>query len=132
MMVLRARRRACIIAAALAAGLLLGGCGELLLLQLATIPFMPAQQARWTQTNPLTVAQPAAEVYAVIEPLAGQNGRHILQRDAVAGTLRLSYPFSLLKNNWGGTLRIVCTAGDAGTTITIFTDGRDAAARTAR
>jgi hypothetical protein len=81
------------------------------------------------ETNRLTVDLPAADVFAILEQEVEKNDRKIVERKPAACTLLLSYPFSLLKNNWGGTIKITCVADQYGTTVTVFGDGRDAVSR---
>lgn len=124
----RGRRRTLAAAAALVVLPPLSGCAEVMLVSgVATmVKALPSNEPRWVQTNRLTVGHAAPDVYALLEQEAEKNGRTIVERDAASLSLRISYPFSLLKNNWGGTMRITCVADASGTQVTIEGDGRDA------
>lgn len=84
------------------------------------------------RTNKRTVPHDAATVYAALLKSLEGEGRTIVDRDPASGTVRVSYPFSLVRNNWGGTLTIVCSARGSDTEVTITSDGRDADTRVAR
>lgn len=110
----------------LAALLFLSGCAELMVLSSATaiVASLPSTKTQ-EQANTRTFAYPVADVFNVLTQEVEKNGRTIVERDAASSTLRISYPFSLLKNNWGGTIGITCTAIESGTAVTINGDGRD-------
>lgn len=75
------------------------------------------------------VDYPSAAVYQGFLNVAEADGRRIVARDEAAQSLTVSYPFSLLANNWGGEIAIHCTADGQGTRV-VFEHGRhDAAAR---
>jgi hypothetical protein len=90
---------------------------------------LPSNEPRWVEANRLTFAYPVTDVYALVEQEVERNGRKIVERDAQSRWLLVSYPFSLLRNNWGGKLKITCTADELGTTVTVVGDGRDAVVR---
>jgi len=121
------RRRRLVTAAAVVVLPLLSGCAEVMLVSSAAtlVKALPSNTPHWVETNRQTVGYPAPEVYAQVEQSVEKNGRKIVERDAATLSLQVSYPFSLLKNNWGGTLRITCVADAWGTTVTIQGDGRD-------
>ena len=125
------RQRWALVAAALAAASLLGGCAEVMLVSSAAtmVAALPSNEPHWVETNRLTVGYTATDVYTAAEREAERNGRQIVERDASARMLRVSYPFSLLKNNWGGTIKLICLADAYGTTVVLFGDGRDALPR---
>jgi hypothetical protein len=114
-----------------AAAAFLSGCAELLLVSgtAALAQGLPSSEPRWVETNRLTFAYPAVDVYALVVQEVERNDRKIVERDAQSRSLLVSYPFSWLKNNWGGRLKITCSADEYGTTVTIVGDGRDAVAR---
>jgi hypothetical protein len=110
----------------------LSGCAEVMLVANTTalVKALPPREARWVETHRVSFSHPAAQLYALVAQEAEHHDRKIVERDAPSGTLVLSYPFSWLKNNWGGTLKITCSADAHGTTtVTILGDGRDAPAR---
>ena len=84
------------------------------------------------RTNTLTLPYDTATVYAALLETLENEGRTIVDRDPASATLRVTYPFSLLRNNWGGTLTIVCSAHGQDTEVTINSDARDADTRVAR
>ena len=107
---------------------ILSGCAELMLansLVSMAAAAVPSNTARLVEINQLLFAYPPEVVYAVVLESVERNGRKIAERNADAQSLRVSYPFSWLKNNWGGMLTITCTASEFGTTVTILGDGRD-------
>jgi hypothetical protein len=122
------RRRTLAAAGALVALPLLSGCAEVMLISSAAtmVKALPSNEPHWVETNRLTVGHAAPAVYALLEQQTEKNGRKIVERDAATLSLRVAYPFSLLKNNWGGTMRISCVADAWGTTVTVQGDGRDA------
>jgi hypothetical protein len=109
----------------------LSGCAELMLVGNVTtmVAAMPSSTAHWVETNRLTFAYPPDVVLAVIVEVVERHERRIVEPNPDAQSLRVSYPFSWLKNNWGGTLTITCAASELGTTVTIMGDGRDAVPR---
>ena len=120
-------RAARVTAAALLALSMLAGCAEIMLatVTLGVAGAMSSPGPHWVETNRLTVDHPAPDVYAILEKEVEKNDRKIVERNPAAGTLLVSYPFSLLKNNWGGTIKITCVADQYGTTVTVLGDGRD-------
>ena len=121
-------RHAAVLAAVLVLGTGLSGCAEVMLLggaaalaQAATRPSKPDS----AETNRLSFAAALEDTYGLLKSEVARNGRTIVEHDDTAHTLLVSYPFSVLKNNWGGSLRITCTADEFGTTVVITGDGRD-------
>lgn len=123
-------RRAAV-AAVLASVVLLGGCAEVMVIGTAAnmVAALPSNEPHWVETNRLTVGYTATDVYTAAEREVEKNDRQIVERDAASHVLRVSYPFSLLKNNWGGTIKLICLADIYGTTVVLFGDGRDALPR---
>ena len=109
----------------------LSGCAELMLVSnVATLAAAtPSSTAHGVETNRLTFPYPPDVVMAVVVEVVERHDRKIVERNAGAQSIRVSYPFSWLKNNWGGTLTITCAASEFGTTVTILGDGRDAVPR---
>lgn len=128
----RMRAWTSIAAVALSAALpLLSGCAAVMVADgVAKMALaLPSNEPHWVETNRLTFAQPAVDVYSVVVQEVERSGRKIVERDAESRSLLVSYPFSWLKNNWGGSLKITCVASEFGTTLTILGDGRDAVPR---
>ena len=90
-----------------------------------TVNALPSSEPHWVETNRQEFAYPVGDVYAQLVRSVESGGRKLVEQDAATRTLLVSYPFSLLKNNWGGTVRITCTATEFGTNVTIQGDGRD-------
>ena len=90
---------------------------------------LPSNEPHWVETNRRTFANPAVDVYTVVVQEVERNERKIVERDAPSRSLLVSYPFSWLSNNWGGSLRILCIPSEFGTTVIILGDGRDAVSR---
>lgn len=111
--------------------LLLSGCAELMVVSGVTgmVKALPSNEPGWVETNRQTFADPVADVYDLLAQQVQRNGRTLVERDAQAHSVVISYPFSWLSNNWGGSIRVTCTPGESGTTVTIVGDGRDAVAR---
>jgi len=78
-----------------------------------------------TETHRATLAYPVATVYATLKHTAAQNGRAIVETIDESHSLRVSYPFSLFTNNWGGVITISCIAEGQGTTVVFLGSGRD-------
>lgn len=76
-------------------------------------------------TNKATLAYPTSKVYSALAQTVERNGREIVESTPAKYTLRVSYPFSLLANNWGGVITITCVPEGSDTTITILGSGRD-------
>ena len=101
----------------------------------ASVPFLsacvalPSNEPHWVKTNELAFAYPVDDVYTSMVQNVARNGRAIVRSDATSHFVIASYPFSWLKNNWGGTLTITCVETEFGTTVTILGDGRDHVAR---
>jgi hypothetical protein len=86
---------------------------------------LPSNEPHWVETNRLTFAYPVDDVFALVVQGVERNGRKIVERSAESHSVLISYPFSWLKNNWGGSLKIACVTDEFGTTVTIQGDGRD-------
>jgi len=120
------------VAAALLAAVIpfLSGCAEVLLAYsvVAMANALPSNEPHWVETNRLTFAYPPEVVYTVVVEGVERNGRKIVEHNVASQSLLVSYPFSWLKNNWGGSLKITCVPSEFGTTVTILGDGRDGVA----
>lgn len=75
------------------------------------------------------VDYPSAAVYRGFVAVAEADGRKIVASDDTAQTLSVSYPFSLLANNWGGEIVIHCKAEGQGTRVLFEHGNHDAASR---
>jgi len=69
------------------------------------------------------------DVYRALIRVAETDGLVLVAEDPAAHKLRVSYPFSLLHNNWGGEITITCVAYGYGTRVLFENDGRDARSR---
>ena len=78
-----------------------------------------------TETHRASLAYPIATLYATLQHTAAQNGRAVVETIDESHSLRVSYPFSLFTNNWGGVITISCIGEDPGTTIVFLGSGRD-------
>jgi len=78
-----------------------------------------------TEVSRETLAYPIALVFATLEHTVERNGRKIIEPLAASYALRVSYPFSLLTNNWGGVITVTCIPEGQDTTIVILGSGRD-------
>src|SRR5690242_11262968 len=85
-----------------------------------------SRQAHWVEIERLAFGYPPDVVYTALVQGMERNGRQIVEQDPQSQTVHVSYPFSWLKNNWGGTLRITCITSEFGTTVTLHGDARDA------
>lgn len=83
-------------------------------------------------TNRATFSYPTDEVYAVLTETVASDGRQIVDAFPATHTLRVTYPFSFLSNNWGGVITITCTPEGAGTVLIIIGSGRDTTERLAK
>jgi hypothetical protein len=112
---------------------LLGGCAELLVV--ATVPIVVGG-ARVAanpdlvlipkeETHRETLKYPTPTVYSALTRTAERNGRRIIDSNPAEYTIRVSYPFSFLTNNWGGVITIACLQEGSDTKITIIGSGRD-------
>jgi hypothetical protein len=72
---------------------------------------------------------PITDVYRALIHVAEADGRKIVEADEAAYALRVSYPFSLLANNWGGEISIHCVVDGYGTRVIFAHDGHDADSR---
>jgi hypothetical protein len=75
------------------------------------------------------VPYPITDVYAGLLWSTEAEGLTILSADASDYVLHVSYPFSLLHNNWGGEITITCAVDGYGTRVLFADNGRDAAGR---
>jgi hypothetical protein len=83
-------------------------------------------------TNRAAFSYPVDEVYAVLNETVAGDGRKIVEALPATHTLRVSYPFSFLANNWGGVITITCMPEGSGTTLVIIGSGRDTTERLAK
>ena len=112
---------------------LLGGCAELLVV--ATMPIVVGGAnvvanpdlvlIPKEETNRETFKYPTPTVYSVLTLTVERNGRRIVDSNTAEYTIRVSYPFSFLTNNWGGVIEIACLQEGTDTRITILGSGRD-------
>ena len=72
---------------------------------------------------------PITAVYRGLISVAEADGRKIIATDDAAYTFRVSYPFSLLDNNWGGEISISCVVDGYETRVLFQHDGHDAKSR---
>jgi hypothetical protein len=72
---------------------------------------------------------PITDVYRALINVAEADGRKIVETDEAGYALRVSYPFSLLANNWGGEITIHCVVDGYGTRVIFAHDGHDADSR---
>ncbi len=86
---------------------------------------LPSNEPHRVETNRMDFAYPVGDVYPQLVHGVERSGRKLVEQEPAAHALLVSYPFSLLKNNWGGSLRIRCATTEFGTTVTIQGDGRD-------
>jgi len=75
------------------------------------------------------IRYPITDVYAGLLWATEAEGLTILTADASDYFLRVSYPFSLMYNNWGGEITISCFVDGYGTRVLFADNGRDAAGR---
>jgi hypothetical protein len=109
---------------------LLSGCGALAVVQAVDlISALASNEPHWVETNRQEFAYPVGDVYAQLVHGVERSGVQLVEQDPATHTLLVSYPFSLLKNNWGGSMRITCAATEFGTNVTIQGDGRDVVSR---
>lgn len=94
----------------LAALPLLSGCAELLLAQSAVVLAQTVAPTNVTEdeTNRESFIFAVADVWSALTRSVEHDGRKLVSRDDEKLTLRVSYPFSWLRNNWGGVLTIAC------------------------
>jgi hypothetical protein len=76
-------------------------------------------------TNQALFLHPAPQVYATLLATIERDGRRVVEANPLALTIRVSYPFSLAANHWGGVLTVACEAHDAQTLLRIVGSGRD-------
>jgi hypothetical protein len=72
---------------------------------------------------------PIAAVYRELVRVAESDGLKIVGTDDATYTLRVSYPFSLFRNNWGGEITVTCVAEGSRTRVLFMDDGHDAVPR---
>jgi hypothetical protein len=125
--------------------LLLGGCAAVALAVATPIAVSAVTAGAVagvkvaTEANPkdLSVAgmdgaplqYPITDVYAGLLWAAGAEGLTIITADAAGYVLHVSYPFSLIQNNFGGEITITCVVDGYGTRVLFADNGRDAAGR---
>ena len=115
---------AAVAAGAIASGAIIGGA------QLAVDPDLAPLPRE--VTNRTTFYRPAVQVYEVLLTTVERNGRTIVGTEPSAYVLRVSYPFSLFSNNWGGVLTLTCVPRDDATLLLVVGSGRDTTARLRR
>ena len=96
---------------------------------LSGCPSLPSNEPHWVETNQLTFTYPVEDVYTLVVLGVERNGRAIVALSADSHSILVSYPFSWLKNNWGGSLKIACVQTEFGTSVIILGDGRDTVPR---
>lgn len=122
------RQRRCVFAAILVvAAPFLSGCAELMVASSAATlaKALSPHEPQWVEVSQLTFAYPVDTVYMLLLQVVERNDRRIVERTAESHALMASYPFSWLKNNWGGSLKITCAPNESGTTVSFEGDGRD-------
>jgi hypothetical protein len=72
---------------------------------------------------------PITDVYPGLLRASEAHGLTILAADASDYVLHVSYPFSLVHNNWGGEITITCAVDGYGTRVHFADNGRDAPGR---
>lgn len=75
------------------------------------------------------IDHPIDDVYRALIRVAGTYELELVADDPSAYKLRVSYPFSLVHNNWGGEITISCVVDGYGTRVLFENDGRDALPR---
>ena len=75
------------------------------------------------------IGYPITDVYAGLLWATEAEGLTIITADASDYVLRISYPFSLIHNNWGGEITITCVVDGYGTRVLFADNGRDAVGR---
>ena len=136
-MVSMAPRLACVITllVLLSATHTLTGCAYVSL-DLATTTVIGVRQGTVSEgeTNQRTFPHSIEKVYAGLLASVERDGRRVVDRDPGQLLIRVSYPFSWLQNNWGGTITVSCTSGKAQdgyqlTTVHVFGSKSDAHSR---
>jgi hypothetical protein len=112
---------------------LLEGCAPLILV--TTIPLVVGgarvaadpslELGPKDETNRVVIHYPIQQTFSVLLKTVEQNGRKIVATIPAGYSLRVSYPFSFLANNWGGVITIACLQEGSDTTVTILGSGRD-------
>ncbi|MBF0327042.1 MAG: hypothetical protein HQL42_18475 [Alphaproteobacteria bacterium] len=72
--------------------------------------------ARATSTRDFRFSEPKSAVYAAILTVGSRDERNVISHDEVSGLVIVEYPFSMIKNVWGGSLRFQLTE-QAGATM---------------
>lgn len=123
----------------------LGGCGGLAFVivapiaQLAVDAALIAEVKSSNEPSPQelavagmdgsTIEYPIPDVYRGLLWAADAEGMTIITANEADYFLRVSYPFSLIHNNWGGEITITCVIDGSGTRVLFGDNGRDAAGR---
>jgi hypothetical protein len=68
---------------------------------------------------------PISAVYRGLVEVSDAAGLKVVAADDAAYTLRVSYPFSLAQNNWGGEITVKCVQDAYGTRVLFEDDGHD-------
>ena len=111
--------------------LLLGGCGMIAGMLIADALHHNAWAAAEAPDLAVTgmdgspIDYPITAVYHELVRVAESDGLKIVGTDEVTYTLRVSYPFSLTQNNWGGEITITCVVERAGTRVLFKDNGHD-------
>lgn len=139
----KAGLRGCLVVLCCSPALLLGGCGAVagaLVGQLvggALADAITHDARAAAEARDLAVAgmdgspidYPVAAVYRELVKVAESDGLKIIGTDDATYTLRVSYPFSLAQNNWGGEITVTCVAEGSLTRVLFKDDGHDAVPR---
>ena len=80
-------------------------------------------------TDRVTFHRPAPQVYEALIATVERNDRRIVGSEPDAYLLRVSYPFSMQTNHWGGVLTLSCVPEGTSTALVIVGSGRDGTAR---
>jgi hypothetical protein len=75
------------------------------------------------------IEYPITDVYGALLWAAEVEGLTLITADPSDYFLRVAYPFSLMHNNWGGEITIICVVDGYGTRVLFADNGRDAAGR---
>ena len=75
------------------------------------------------------IGYPISDVYGGLLRAAEAEGLTVVKTDASDYVLRVSYPFSLIHNNWGGEITITCVVDGYGTRVHFADSGSDAPGR---
>ena len=106
-----------------ASSMSLTGCAGLAAADLVTLVVRGTSSNRVdeSETNQQSFAQPIEQVFSALLETVEKDGRKIVDRDPVAYSIKVSYPFSWQQNNWGGTFTVSCTKREAsdGSSMTV-------------